>query len=50
MNYQLSIGLYPGLLIGSRSYDFNHSTMYVLYVPFIQVMLEIFEEDVEYDE
>jgi hypothetical protein len=36
MKYQLSIGLYPGLLFGSRSYDFNHSTMYVLYVPFIQ--------------
>lgn len=50
MKYQLSIGLYPGLLFGSRSYDFNHSTMYVLYVPFIQLMLEIYDGDVEYDD
>jgi hypothetical protein len=50
MNYSITLGLYPGILIGSRSYDFNHSTMYVLYVPFIQLMLEIYHEDVEYDE
>jgi hypothetical protein len=50
MNFTLSLGLYPGILFGSRSYDFNHSTMYVLYVPFIQLMLEIYDDDVEYDE
>jgi len=50
MNYSLSLGLYPGILIGTRSYEFNHSTMYVLYVPFIQLILEIYDEDVEYDE
>lgn len=41
MNYTLSIGLYPGILFGSRSYEFEDSTMYVLYIPFIQLMLEI---------
>jgi hypothetical protein len=50
MNFTLNLGLYPGILIGSRSYEFNYSTMYVLYVPFIQLMLEIYDDDVEYDE
>jgi len=44
MNYTLSIGLYPGILLGTRSYEFPDSTMYVFYVPFIQLMLEIYDE------
>ena len=41
MNYSLSVGLYLGILVGTRSYEFSDSTMYVLYIPFVQLMFEI---------
>lgn len=45
MNYELSLGLYPGILVGTRSYEFEESTMYVLYIPFVQLMLEVFHDE-----
>ena len=40
-NWSLSIGTYPGLLFGIRSYEEDHALIYVLYVPFIDIALEI---------
>ena len=38
--WALSIGLYPGILMGVRTYDFEDSKMHVLYIPFIDFVLE----------
>lgn len=47
--WALSIGLYPGILIGMRTYVSDYSTTHVLYLPFIDIAYEIFE-DLEDDE
>lgn len=49
-NWELSIGLYPGILFGLRTYYSNVSDMWVLYVPFIELCLEVFNEEYEEDE
>ena len=40
--WSLSVGLYPGILFGTRAYDEGSKLTYVLYLPFIDVALEIF--------
>lgn len=40
-NWSLSIGLYPGVLIGMRSYPEANYVQHVLYLPFIDLCLEI---------
>ena len=40
-NWSLSIGFYPGVLFGTRSYEEEHSITYVFYIPFIDIALEI---------
>jgi hypothetical protein len=44
-NFELSIGLYPGILIGIRSYPEKTSTMHVLYLPFLDFCLEVFHDE-----
>ena len=39
--YTISIGLYPGILFGSRAYEEATHVTYVLYLPFIDFALEI---------
>jgi hypothetical protein len=39
--WALSIGLYPGLLFGIRTYEEHDYNMHVLYIPFIELVLEI---------
>ena len=41
-SWSLSIGFYPGILFGIRSYDEESQTTHVLYVPFIDLALEIY--------
>ena len=41
--WSISLGTYPGFLIGIRSYRYETVTTHVLYVPFIDIALEIFE-------
>ena len=41
-NWSLSIGFYPGILFGVRSYNETNQTTHVLYVPFIDIALEIY--------
>lgn len=38
--WAFSVGLYPGILIGMRTYDFEDSTMHAFYIPFIDFILE----------
>ena len=49
--WELSIGFYPGLLIGMRSYTVPGDTKrvdHVLYLPHIELCLTIYEkEDIE---
>ena len=40
-NWNLSIGLYPGILIGLRSYPEKEYIQHVLYLPFVDLCLEI---------
>lgn len=39
---KITIGLYPGILFGIRTYEYDNSKLHVLYIPFIDVALEIF--------
>ena len=39
--WELSIGLYPGVLIGVRSYPEKNFTDNVIYLPFIELTLSI---------
>lgn len=44
MNWELSIGLYTGILLGARSYTNQgegNATSHVLYLPFIDICLTI---------
>lgn len=40
-NWELSIGLYPGILFGSRLYEEAEYNTWVFYLPFIDVALII---------
>jgi len=39
--WSLTIGLYPGLLFGFRTYEEEQFNTYVFYLPFIDIALEI---------
>ena len=41
-NWSLSLGFYPGILFGIRSYEEDHALIYVLYLPFVDLALEIY--------
>ncbi len=44
MSFELTIGLYPGILIGFRSYvEEDHST-HVFYLPFVDFALTLFKD------
>jgi len=45
--WRISIGLYPGILIGIRSYDLEEVVSHVLYLPFIDIALEIVKQEIE---
>ena len=42
-NWSLSIGFYPGILIGMRTYVEDKQDSYVLYIPFVDIALEVFK-------
>ena len=46
-NWIVSLGLYQGVLFGMRTYESEYSTQYVLYLPFVDICLEIIEEEEE---
>ena len=39
--WTLTVGLYPGILLGARTYNYAESDLHVLYLPFIDIALEI---------
>ena len=41
MNWEFSMGFYPGILLGFRTYDEGDKSNHVLYVPFVDVCLTI---------
>jgi len=43
-NWELTVGTYPGVIIGIRSYKHEESVQHVLYLPFVDMCLEIFED------
>ena len=40
-NWSLSIGFYPGTLFGARTYEEENSATHVLYLPFVDIALEL---------
>ena len=42
-NWSLSVGAYPGLLLGIRTYEEEEQTTHVLYLPLVDIALEIFK-------
>ena len=41
-SWSLSLGFYPGVLLGMRSYHEDKQTTHVIYIPFIDLALEIY--------
>lgn len=39
--WTISIGLYPGILLGYRAYQEPDFTTYVIYLPFVDFAIEI---------
>ena len=40
-NWEITIGLYPGILLGMRSYVEKDYVQHVLYLPFVDLCIEI---------
>ena len=40
-SWVLEVGLYPGLLIGFRTYELENIYTHVLYLPFVDIALTI---------
>jgi len=41
--WSLSLGFYPGVLIGMRTYEEEKQTTHVFYLPFIDLAIEIYK-------
>ena len=39
--WSLSLGFYPGILFGFRSYEEPEQTTHVLYIPFVDLALDV---------
>ena len=44
MSWEITVGFYPGILVGFRSYENNDRNNHVLYLPFIDICLTILKE------
>lgn len=43
MNWEFSLGFYPGILLGFRSYDEDGKSNHVLYIPFVDACLTFYK-------
>jgi len=43
--YRISIGLYPGVLIGVRTYEQEDVVQHVVYLPFVDIAFEYIKEE-----
>jgi hypothetical protein len=41
--WSITLGTYPGVLIGIRSYRYTDLTIHVLYIPFVDIAIELFK-------
>ena len=41
MSWEITVGFYPGILVGFRSYENNDRNNHVLYLPFIDICLTV---------
>ena len=41
--WSLSVGTYPGILFGIRSYNEEEQTTHVIYLPLIDIALEVYK-------
>ena len=44
-SWELSLVLYPGILIGIRSYQNEELTDHVLYLPFFEICLTVYHDE-----
>ena len=49
MSWEITVGFYPGILVGFRSYEGEDRNNHVLYLPFIDICLTIMKEEYESD-
>lgn len=42
--WELSLGLYPGIVIGARSYINDKYNEHVIYLPFVELCLTVYDE------
>jgi hypothetical protein len=45
MSWELSLGLYPGIVIGARSYDNKDTIEHVVYIPFVELCLTVYKNE-----
>jgi hypothetical protein len=43
--FRISIGLYPGVLIGIRTYEQDDVVQHVVYLPFVDIAFEYVKEE-----
>ena len=41
--WEISLGFYPGVLIGMRSYHNDNVTSHVFYIPFFDIAIQIYK-------
>ncbi len=44
MSWEITIGFYPGILVGFRSYEGEDRNNHVLYLPFVDICLTVLKE------
>ena len=49
MSWEITIGFYPGIVVGFRSYEGNDRNNHVLYLPFIDICLTVLKNVDESD-
>ena len=47
--WEITIGFYPGIVVGFRSYEGNDRNNHVLYLPFIDICLTVLKNVDESD-
>ena len=45
LGWELVIGFYPGVLLGARSYPQGKITDHVIYIPFIELCLTVYNNE-----
>ena len=48
IGWEMSLGFYPGILLGFRTYSEDYKANHVLYLPFIDICITVYREG--YDE